>query len=166
MDPARLYDAEIASLLGPGERLACAVTASYFAGEERGEPVPGVSFDPINGLDVAAWNAAAERLVAGVSLSGAPGSLARGLRGAFDALQGGANHLLLTDARLVAADLGSARACVVWQVPRHVLAGVRLKPRLLQRGRVAVGFTDGSVLCLVTGMLTAGEAKRLVAAVS
>ncbi|SHJ15580.1 hypothetical protein SAMN02745244_01846 [Tessaracoccus bendigoensis DSM 12906] len=164
MRPERLYSDEIAPLLAAGEQLACAVTVSYFAGEERSAPVTGVTFDPLNGLDVGAWNAAAERMVGGVSLIGAPGSMGHALRDAFGAFNGGANHLLLTGGRLMAAELTSEKGRVVWQSDRSALAGVRHQPRALQRGRVVLGFSDGSVLALLAGMFFAGEARRLVAA--
>lgn len=164
MDPARLYDAELAGLIEPGERLSCVVMASYFPGEEREGPLPGVSFDVATGLSVGAWDAAAERLVAGVSLSGPPGSLAQGMRAAFDPFGGDANHVALTDRRLIAVRLASGEGKPAWQADRAALAGVWLKPRLFQRGRVLLGFRDASMLCLVTGMLRAGEARRLAAA--
>lgn len=162
MDSAQVYSAELAPLLLEGERLACAVMVTYVSGQELGMPLPGISFDPVNGLSVGAWDAAAERLVGGVSLSGAPGSLARVFR---DAIDGDANHVILTDRRVIAAYLGPREGRTLWQGARELLVGVTLKPRLLQRGRVALGFVDGSVLCLMAGAFSQREAKRLVEAV-
>ncbi len=164
MRPEALYSEQIMALLAPGESPVCAVTASYFAGEERTGTTTGITFDPINGLDVGSWNAAAERMVGGVSLTGAPGSLAHALMGAFGGFSGGANHLILTGQRLIAAELLTDRGRAVWQVDRRQLIGVVHQPRFLQRGRVVLGFADGSALAMMTGMFTSREAGRLVAA--
>lgn len=161
MDSAWVYAESLARLLG-GEEALCAVMASYFSGEERGGPRAGTSFDPVNGLSVGAWEAAAQRFFAGVSLIGAPGSEARAVREAFN---GSADHLVLTRERVIVAQLGADRAVRVWEASATHLVGARRLPRLLQRGRVALDFADGSTLCLMTGMFGAGQARRLVEAV-
>ncbi|NHB85697.1 hypothetical protein G7085_16780 [Tessaracoccus sp. HDW20] len=162
MDSAFVYGDRIAEALRDGERLDGAFMVAYMAGEERmGLPDPGPSFDLVNGLDVPAWNAAAERLVAGVSLVGAPGTLAHSAKGAFSG--GEADHLLITGERIAAAHVDGQRASLVWEAPRAALLGARRSPRLLQRGRVTLAWSDGSLLRLVAGMVFTREAHRLVA---
>ena len=160
MDSAQVYAGELAPLLAPGERLVSATMVQDRAGEERtGRPERGVTFDVVNGLSVPAWEAATERALGGVSLIGGPGSLADQLRRALD----DANHLVITDQRILAASLGVREGAVVWQAPRAALAAASHTPRLMQRGRVTLGLADGSVLRVMAGMLSAKEALRLVA---
>jgi len=160
VDSAFVYADQIADALRDGERLDGAFMVAYMAGEERrGRPDRGPSFDPVNGLDVPAWNAAAEALVAGVSLVGARGTLAHSARDAFSG--GGANHLLITGERIAAAFVDGQRASLVWEAPRAALLGARRSPRLFQRGRVTLVWADGSLLRLVAGMVFTREARRL-----
>lgn len=162
MDSAKLYAEAIAPLLAPGERLLSATMVTYFAGEERvGEEPGGIDFDPLLGLVVPAWEAAMQRALTGVSLMGRPGSLAHRL---LDAMSWG-NHIVVTDARILVADLGDTGS-LAWEAPRSIVVHAAVTPRLLQRGRVTLGFSDGSVLRVMAGMFFAKQARSMVAALT
>ena len=161
MDSAQIYSEQIATLVEPGEAALAALMCQYAHGEERTGPADDtVTFDPLNGLSVPAWERAAGEAIMGVTLVGTPGSLAHRL---MDAMAD-ADHLIWTDRRLLAADLGNP-ATLAWAVPRDQVAEVRVDARMLQQGRIRVVFADGSMLRLLAGMLFAGEAHRFAAAV-
>ncbi|MDO5503966.1 MAG: hypothetical protein Q4G67_12395 [Actinomycetia bacterium] len=159
-DSLTVYADELAAVLDDGERLVASATVSYTAGrEETGEPSGGVTWD-IFGLDVPAWNAAAERVVGGTTLVGSPGSLA----GQLARSMGAAGELILTDRRiLVARPISVGRpADVEWGQPVSAVVDVRHDPRLLQRGRIRLTMRDGSMVRLMAGMLTRRQAARVV----
>ena len=160
MDSARLYSAQIAAVLDPGEVCLAALLCQYAPGEEHTRPVDDtVTFDPLNGLSVPAWERAAGAAIGGVTLVGAPGSSASGLVGAMTR----ADHLILTDRRLAAASLG-AEPALSWWTPRAAVAQVRVDPRQLQRGRLRIVFADGSMARVLAGLLLNTEARRFEAA--
>jgi hypothetical protein len=79
------------------------------------------------------------------------------------------HYLLVSDRRLVLAGLriggedAGYRAAL--EVPRDAVADVRLVPKPLARGRVVIGFDDGSMVALKYGTWRAGVARRVVDAV-
>lgn len=149
----------ISAGLEPGEQALFAGLAHYTHGhEELGREDRSVSFDPLNGVQWEPAEAAAERLVGGTTLVGFPGCLAQRLAAAAT------EHLVLTDQRLLAGTYGDGPLRTQWQTPRTQVAEVAHRPRLLQFGRVEVGFVDGSVVRLMLGMLSPRPARRLVAA--
>ena len=76
LDPARVYDTELAALCVPGEDVKAALSFIYSSGQElTAQPTDDrVSFDPFDGLDVPTWNRATERLIGGVSLDARQGT--------------------------------------------------------------------------------------------
>ena len=159
-DSLTIYADEIAAMLEPGESALVAVSATYLAGQVvAGPQTSHVTFDPVNGLDVDAWNRAAERAVSGVTLVGGPGSLAEQVVRSF----GQANHLVLTDRRLVLAELSPSTSALRGALPRSAVVGMRVDPRFLQRGRIRLDLAEGSMALLICWMFRATAAHRLVA---
>lgn len=79
------------------------------------------------------------------------------------------HYLFVSDQRLVLAgqqtggeDAGYRAAL---EIPREAVADVRLVPKPLVRGRVVIGFTDGSMVALKYGTWRSGVARRVVDAV-
>lgn len=115
---------------------------------------PGLSVDP-------GWIAAT---LGGVNAAGQVGSLADGFSRALGA---GNGHILLTDRRLavIATDAplrGPITQRLAFEVDRRAIASVDRAPRLLQRGRLAITFVDGSWAMAMMGIVKAAAARRLV----
>jgi len=110
-----------------------------------------------------------DRLVGGVTCGGPPGSLARRAEHALSMLGGRANHLAVTDRRLLLLqqDLGlRAGFDIVGEVPLHAIADARPRPRGLLRRRVQLSFVDGSHVVLALPALQAPSPERVCAALA
>jgi hypothetical protein len=110
-----------------------------------------------------------DRLVGGVTCGGPPGSLARRTEHALSPLGGRANHLAVTDRRLLLLRHG-LRGVEPWfdtvgEVPLHAIASARPRPRGLLRRRVELCFADGSHVVLALPTFQAPPPARLCAAV-
>lgn len=160
LDSLKIYREQVEPVLEPGESAVAATQVSYFEGREiTGTEDNVVTFDVIDGLTVPKWNRAAESLISGVTLLGSPVSTAAEAVRAFRR----GNHLVLTDRRLLALDIGVDEATLTGAWPLAALAEIRHDPRLGQHGRIRVTMTDGSLLRLVAGLLFWGAAKKLAA---
>jgi hypothetical protein len=110
-----------------------------------------------------------DRLVGGVTCGGPPGSLARRTEHALSPLGGGADHVAVTDRRLLLLRQAllslHARFDEVWDVPLHAIASARPRPRGLLRRRVELWFADGSYLVLALPTFRAPSPARVCAAV-
>lgn len=153
------------NLLRHGERPVAWEMATFLGGanragkSEKPRAVTGVSADPITGgiqsdpdfFDVA---------LSGAGASGAEGSRADQFMRAFP--DGGG--ILLTTQRLGALDYSVTGKGVahLW-IPRKEIVSIERAPRLLQRGRIAITFTDGSVLRPTLGILSPRAARRFLA---
>jgi hypothetical protein len=177
MDYTKIYSADIAQLLGPEDQVVAVVPYRLAHGAERVErdaevierrlrPLPrglrrraqelGTRERPADGtanrslldriLDIDwPWNGIDwDEKFAGTSVAGLPGSLA---------------------VRLADGTRHGVRQFGVVTTRRFVVVR-RRRSRPFQRGRVVIGFADGSRLAVATGILLAGQAKRLVAALS
>ena len=103
--------------------------------------------------------------LAGTSVAGRPGSLA--VRLADGTRHGVRQFGVVTTRRfLVVRRIATDRFTLVAEAPRSDVVQARRRSRPFQRGRVVIGFADGSRLAVHTGILLAGQAKRLVAALS
>ena len=149
-------------MLGPGESLKAAATAMYAPGvEDTGAESGGVTFDPINGLDVSAWNRSAGVAISGVTLSGPPTSTAATIIQAFK----GNDTLVVTSHRVLVMDFRPPEVITVkGEWPRADIADIAWDPRLFQHGRLRIVAADGSLVRLMCGLLLPGAAKRLAAA--
>jgi hypothetical protein len=128
-------------------------------------PVAGV--DPLSGIQVN--HEYIPRLMGGVAGEGAPGSMAGRMWRAVTSVKGGALYCAVTNQRLlvVAHDLASDKFAIIFDVPRSaVQSAIRKGKLLLQRGRVELRFTDGSMKAFTTGMLSTARARSLVATLS
>lgn len=102
---------------------------------------------------------------AGTSVAGRPGSLAVRLA---DGTRHGVGQFGVVTARrfVVVRRIATDRFTLVAEAPRNDVVQARRRSRPFQRGRVVIGFVDGSRLAVDTGILLAGQAKRLVAALA
>jgi hypothetical protein len=195
MDYTKIYQADIATLLGPDDQVLAVVPYRPAPGAERVERTPDVverRLRPLpRGVRRRAQEAHAEerrpdgrslldRLLdidwpwnrldwdeklGGTSVAGAPGSLA--VRLADSTRNGVAQYGVVTAQRFVVVRrVGTDRFTVVAEAPRGEVVYARRGGRLFQRGRVVIGFTDGSQLAVLTGIFVSGQAKRLAAALS
>jgi hypothetical protein len=102
---------------------------------------------------------------AGTSVAGRPGSLA--VRLADGTRHGVRQFGVVTPRRFVVVRrIAADRFTLVAEAPRSDVVQALRRSRPLQRGRVVIAFSDGSRLAVDTGILLAGQAKRLVAAMS
>jgi hypothetical protein len=101
----------------------------------------------------------------GTSVAGRAGSLAVRIA---DGTRHGARQFGVVTARrfAVVRRIGTDRFTLVAEAPRKDVVHVQRRGRLLQRGRVVIGFADGSQLAVENGILRTGQAKRLVAALA
>ena len=110
-----------------------------------------------------------DRLVGGVTCGGPPGSLARRTEHALSPLGGRANHLAVTDRRLLLLRQRlrslQPRFDTVGEVPLHAVASARPRPRGVLRRRVELSFTDGSHVILALPRFQAPSPAQLCAAV-
>lgn len=164
---ARIYAAQLAELLGPGERALDAISVDYAAGRERlaGEDTDTVTFDIFNGLSVTAWEDAAEQAIGGMTLDTRGGAMAGRLAKAARL----APFLALTERRLLVVDeLGDLeRQTLTWAVPLEHVAVVKHDPRPpVDLGRILVAFDDSSLVRLRAGLLLPFAARRFSRAFS
>lgn len=152
VDCLKLYYDDLLALCGPSEKPIAQSLVQYQAGDEEiGPRHDGVAFDPINGLHVDKWNRAVELLVAGRSLIAPHGGIAIELRNSVD-LQ---SELLLTDQRLIVLDgkSGAGDLATKWSCSLEPIMFIKLHPRIMQAGRLFNGFTDGSAIGLMVGIV-------------
>jgi hypothetical protein len=198
MDYTKIYQADIAKLLGPDDQVLAVVPYRLGHGAERVErdqevierrlrPLPrGLrrraqdrgSRDRRGGgsanrslldrfLDIDwPWNKVDwDEKFAGTSVAGQPGSLA--VRLADGTRHGVSQFGVVTTRRfIVVRRIATDRFTLVAEAPRSDVVQARRRSRPFQRGRVVIGFADGSRLAVDTGILLAGQARRLVAALA
>jgi hypothetical protein len=124
-------------------------------------------FDPLRG-GVQVNPRRIDQVLGGISGEGGPESAAGRL---WRAGKGdGSRYYAVTDRRLLLlaqAAIGSGEYTIVFDLPRTAVASARRRGKLmLQRGRVEVRFTDGSMKAWTTGLLSTARARSLVAALS
>jgi hypothetical protein len=195
MDYTKLYQADIATLLGPEDQVLAVVPYRPAPGAERVEATPEVIerrlgsrpsgprrraqetqdgerrsdgrslLDRILDIDWP-WNRLDwDEKLGGTSVAGAPGSLA--VRLADSTRNGVAQYGVVTARRFaVVRRVGTGRFTLVAEAPRGDVVYARRRGRLFQRGRVVIGFADGSQLAVLTGIFVRGQANRLAAALS
>ena len=198
MDYTKIYQADIAKLLGPDDQVFAVVPYRLGHGAERvardqevmerrlrplprglrrrvkerasrERPAEGTAnrslLDRILDIDWP-WNRVDwDERFAGTSVAGRPGSLA--VRLADGTRHGIGQFGVVTERRFVVVRrIGTDRFTLVAEAPRNDVVQARRRSRPFQRGRVVIGFTDGSRLAVDTGILLAGQARRLVAALA
>ena len=110
-------------------------------------------------------------MLGGVSTAGHAGSWAHLLVGAYRGPLGKqrSQFLLVTDRRLLLASRKifgkDPDYAVALEVPRDALAQAATEGRPFARGRVAIGFTDGSLIALL-GTYRTGRARALTQALT
>lgn len=111
-----------------------------------------------------------DRLVGGVTCGGPPGSLARWIEHALSPLGGRADHIAITDRRLLLLRSRiltlKTQFDAVGEVPLHAVAGARPRPRGLLRRRVQLWFPDGSHLVLALPRFEAPRPAQVCAALA
>ncbi|WP_134323789.1 hypothetical protein [Cumulibacter soli] len=107
--------------------------------------------------------------VAGLTAGGAHGSVGHRFTVALEAP--GATHLLLTTHRLAVVGTEfekllsmKQRDLIYFSVERAAVGSIQLAPRLFQRARVRIEFTDGSWAMAMMGMFFTRAANRFIAA--
>lgn len=118
-----------------------------------------------------------DRLLGGVSLTGHAGSHADRLGQVLSTVGRENWRLAVTTHRVLLYDEGTttfgqdpatgaktwdAPCELRWSVSRDAVASARIKSRPLMRGRLLVGFADGSGAALVLGMLSQRGARRVL----
>lgn len=175
------HEAGFKSLLLPQERLLTQIDFSLADGKNKLETPP----DTRSGGRKAAETAAAvvletlmpsppslKRMMGGVSASGRVGSWAYRLVEASRGLLGKnrTQDLMITDRRLLLASSkiwGKDRDYAVeLEIPRDALAQAEVEGRPLARGRVAISFTDGSMVALGLNNYRTEPAQELVRALT
>jgi hypothetical protein len=196
MDYTKIYRADVAALLGPGDEVLAIVPYRLAPGAERIERTPQVierrleplprrlrrraqdahdrtrrpgdgrsPLDRILAIDWP-WNRIDwDARLGGTSVAGGPGSHAVRIA---DATRDRAGHFgVVTAHRLVVVRrVGTDKFTMAAEAPRADVVYARRRGRLFQRGRVLIGFVDGSQLAVDTGILSARQAGRLVTALS
>ncbi|HEX6470251.1 MAG TPA: hypothetical protein VF069_14230 [Streptosporangiaceae bacterium] len=195
MDYTKIYQADIATLLGKEDEVLAVVPYRSAPGAERVEATPQVVerrpgpqpraprrrgqevhaeegrsdgrslLDRILDIDWP-WNRLEwDEKLGGTSVAGAPGSLA--VRLADSTRNGVAQYGVVTARRFVVVRrVGPDRFTLVAEAMRGDVVYARRRGRPFQRGRVVIGFTDGSQLAVLTGIFLSGQANRLAAALS
>lgn len=177
MDYTRIFHADITELLGPDEPVLTVVPYRLAPGVERVErDVEAAAterrstgdrslLDRILDIDWP-WNRIDwDEKLAGVTVTGRPGSLA--VRLAEGTRHGVSQFGVVTARRFVVVrHVATDRFTLVVEAPRGDVMRATHRSRPLQRGRVVIGFADGSQLAVHTGILLGRQAKRLVAALS
>jgi hypothetical protein len=198
MDYTKIYQDDVAKLLGPDDQVLAVVPYRLAHGAERVERDPEVVERRLRPLprglrrraqevgsrerpaEGTAHRSLLDRLLdfdwpwnridwdekfAGTSVAGRPGSLA--VRLADGTRHGVGQFGVVTTRRFVVVRrIATDRFALVAEAPRNDVVQARRRSRPFQRGRVVIGFADGSRLAVDTGILLAGQAKRLVAALS
>ena len=167
-DYLKTYADGIAAVLGVGEEPLAMASASLTFGDNRleqhgernaGEVLAGGS-SPANSID---W----DKLLGRATAIGEAGSYAYRL---FHELGGAGKYCLVTDRRLLLLrsqrEGGSFRFEPLLAIPRDSVAGARVQARGFSRGRVVVGFADGSAIALHTGMVERSRARQLAHALT
>jgi hypothetical protein len=157
---------EIAHLL---RFLPRALREEFLTASQSG-PVPRSRWEKMleRGLDAltadALVNVDIDKLI-GVSAGGKSGSCAHRLSAALDRRIG---YCVVTDQRLVVAEhrLSDNAFVALASLPRQAVLQARRDGRIMRRGRVILDFIDLSQLALMTGILFAGSADRLVASLT
>lgn len=121
---------------------ATILVASDRSGKERKQPraVDGFSFDPVVG-GIQPEDGYFDTKLSGIGAEGEHGARAQQV---LHALNHGGTALLLTNLRL--AVVGGMPSRVLLSIPAGEIASIRGAPRLLQFGRIEIGFRDGSVV--------------------
>jgi hypothetical protein len=195
MDYTKIYQGDIAALMGPDDPVLAVVPYRLAPGAERVARTPEVVerrlrplprgvrrraqelqargqrtgspslLDRILDIDWP-WNRLdLDEKLGGMSVAGAPGSVA--VRLADGTRHGVSQYGVVTARRFVVVRrIGTDRFALVAEAPRSEVVSVRRRSRPFQRGRVVIGFADGSQLAVLTGVVVAGQAKRLAAALS
>ena len=160
----QVFAEELGRICRGGEEILEAISAMYSPGRETtAGDVNTVTFDPINGLSVEAWNAAALQAIGGLTLDVRRGRQARHLA---DAASNPLGYLVLSTERLMVIDglANSVTPRVTWSTELGSVAVLRHDPRVpLEMGRLLVGFLDGSLVRLRAGLLLPLAAPRLAA---
>lgn len=161
---AKVYADALAQVCCPGEQVVDVISATYTTGRERDSGEKNtVTFDPIHGLSVEAWNDAAAEAIGGLTLDLRRGRQAGELAKAADSTSA---FLVLTTQRLLMLESlqSSAETTVSWSTELRDVAVLRHDPRLpLELGRLLVGFMDGSLVRLWAGILLPFAARRFAA---
>ena len=162
----KIFADELGGLCQPGEEVVDVITALYHPGRELApDESRTVTFDPINGLSVSAWNNSIEKLIGGATLDTRRGQRAADMARSF---MSGSNLVLTTQNLMVIGPVSSDTTPeIFWEAPLHSIAAITHDPRFpLELGRIRVDFPDGSVVRLWAGMLLPLSARRFVAAFS
>jgi hypothetical protein len=121
-------------------------------------------------IDSVGPSALLDRLIGGRTCEGPRGSIARRVQHAMSALGPGANHLVVSDRRvlLVRRELFAdpPQLTLVLSVLMHDIAGARHRPRGPLRRRVELRFTDGTRIVLALPLLRAPSPQRLLTALA
>jgi hypothetical protein len=170
VDYTRIYRADVSELIGSADEVLAIVPCRSAFGTERLETEPR---EPRSGnrstlghlLDIDwPWNRIDwDKVIGGVSVSGSPGSWA--IRLAHATANDSGQFAVVAGQRLVVIrQVGGDRFELVAEAPRTEVVYARRKGRFLQRGRVVIGFADGSSIAVTTGILFTHHAKRLATA--
>lgn len=191
IDYTKAYHTDVAGLLGPGDQLLAIVPYRLAHGAEKLERTPEVVERRLRPLprrlrhragDLHArehrdrsllwriidpdwrWNRIDwDQVIGGTSVAGRFDSLAVGLYNATK--QGVGQYGVVTAQRFtVLRKVGTDRFEPVTEVRRADVVYARRKGKLFQRGRVVIGFVDGSYIAVNSGILFTGQARRLVTA--
>jgi hypothetical protein len=146
--------------------------------DKHGPPPPDdkfvQGFDPLMGGVLVNYNRI-DRFMGGISGEGGPESVAGRFWRAMKRPSDGLEYIAVTGRRLLVLSMatsgeatsGDQQFRIVFEVPRSAVASARRAGKLLlQRGRVEVRFTDGSMKAFTTAMLSTARARSLVAALS
>jgi hypothetical protein len=196
MNYTKIYRTDVAALLDPGDEVLAIVPYRLAPGaeriertpeviERRLEPLPrrlrrraqdahgrmrrpGGGRSPLDGILAIDWpwnRIDWDAKLAGTSVTGIPGSHAVQIA---DATRDGTGHFGVVTAHrfVVVRQVGTDKFTVAAEAPRADVVYVRRRGRPFQRGRVVIGFVDGSQLAVGTGILFARQATRLVTALS
>jgi hypothetical protein len=112
------------------------------------------------------WNRTdVDEKLSGIAVAGTVGSHAVRIFDATKRVEG--DYLVVTDQRFIVVHrVGTDRLEWIVDAARADIVFARRASRLFQRGRVIIGFADESKLAVLTGVIVAGQAKRLVTAFS
>lgn len=178
------HGARIRKLLTPDERLLDLTGFRQASGKDLVERAPSTDTKSAgrNAAELAAGIAISavlgppqspslKRMLAGVSATGQVGSWAYRLKEASWSLgKDRTEYLLVTDQRLLLGGRKLMKKDPEWaialEIPRSALAQVEMDSRPFARGRVALSFTDGSMIALDLGTYRTGAARTLVEAIT
>lgn len=164
-DDLKIYGDRLLPLLQPGERPVAMLMMDYFPGEEHfGQPVEhgwSIEFDLMQGFHHHAWDHLPDRFISGVTLI-APGG--QGLAVSLPPALSATVQVVLTSERMFVLHgiVQNEPLTITWQCRLSDIAFLGHDPRWpLARGRVAIGFVDGSAVRLIAGTIFAKRAKQL-----